>query len=577
MSVRLSYVVTGCGCALLLAQPMAVSGQLTKDEQQCIDGMNNKARLVSKAQNKETRNCVKSSGKGKELSAETCLTADAKGKVAKKAAKVQDTFAKKCGGSEPIQQGVTATNAAHVQGPIDLVHDLFGDPIDQGTVTPAAKEAQKCQDKTIQRAGQVFDTKVLEFRKCAKDGLKSGAVVSSATLRDACMTPSIPDPKGKIGKKIAKLADDVATQCAPVAADLATLFPGLPAGTCHATVADLAGCVEARVECRVCQTLNAADGMDRDCDEFDNGVLDASCSGGFTQVACPLAGGGASQIQIYAEAFGATPLSFPMSGSIDLASVPADPLTGLAVARCDIDAIDPIAIPGIGVVCIAPAAGCPLGERDCDGGSALGVDVLADGDVGACLSNADCIAACDTYCNGLGISYAQASSGCTGYCTEGTMQACDADADCAGGNGACNGPDGVRTGGNADVCQCACQDAMAFGDGGAGTFSCNLGATLNVESAAPCGDGDVIIPVGQTCIPLTTQRADALVTNANFNQCVSPPCLIPPAAPASVLGADLSCPAFDGGSATGLSGVGAVTFFGSSLGDLAVTLQATCQ
>ncbi len=562
--------------ALVLLLPVSVLGQLTKDEQKCIDGMNNKARLVSKAQNKEVRTCIKNSGKGKEASAETCLTADAKGKVAKKQSKVQDTFAKKCTGSEPIQQGVAAMNAAHVQGPLDLGHDLFGDPIDQSTVTPAEKAAQKCQDKAIQRAGQVFDTQVLEFRKCKKDGMKSGAITSAAELRAACMTPAIPDAKGKIAKKVTKLQDDVAKNCGSVAADLGTLFPGLPAGTCQATVADLASCIGDRVDCRVCQTLNAADGTERDCDEFDNGVLDGSCSGGFTQVSCALAGGGASRIQIFAEAFGGTPLVFDMSGAIDLAALPADPGTGVSAARCDVDAIDPVSIPAIGVVCIAPAAGCPLGERDCNGGSALGVDMLADGNVGACTGNADCAATCDAHCAGLGLSYTQASAGCTGYCTEGTQAQCDADGDCAGGNGACNGPDGVRTNGSGDLCQCACQDTTAFGDGGAGTFACQLGATLNVESAAPCGDGDVLIPVGESCIPLTTQRADVLVTNANFNGCGAPPCTIPPAA-ASVTGSNLACPVFDGGSATALKGVGGVTFFGSTLGDLAVTLEATCQ
>jgi hypothetical protein len=65
--------------------------------------------------------------------------------------------------------------------------------------------------------------------------------------------------------------------------------------------------------------------MDRDCDEFDNGVLDASCAGGFT-----------------------------ITGALDLAWVPPQPNTGLAVARCDVQVIDPISIPAIGVVCIAP-------------------------------------------------------------------------------------------------------------------------------------------------------------------------------------------------------------------------------
>jgi hypothetical protein len=42
-------------------------------------------------------------------------------------------------------------------------------------------------------------------------------------------------------------------------------------------------------------------------------------------------------------------------------------------------------------------------------------------------------------------------------------------------------------------------------------------------------------------------------------------------------GAHVSCSAMDAGQLKGISGVGAVNFFGSALGDIAVGLVSTCQ
>lgn len=37
-------------------------------------------------------------------------------------------------------------------------------------------------------------------------------------------------------------------------------------------------CVEATLECRVCATLTALDTLSRDCDEFDDGASNGSCT-----------------------------------------------------------------------------------------------------------------------------------------------------------------------------------------------------------------------------------------------------------------------------------------------------------
>jgi len=84
----------------------------------------------------------------------------------------------------------------------------------------------------------------------------------------------------------------------------------------------------------------------------------------------------------------------------------------------------------------------------------------------------------------------------------------------------------------------------------------------------------VTIAIGETCIPVTTQRATGLISDANF----TPGSFVP--APPNVndqSGTGLDCATFDTSTTTGLSGVGAVNFFGSALGDLSVGLRATCQ
>jgi len=192
--------------------------------------------------------------------------------------------------------------------------------------------------------------------------------------------------------------------------------------------------------------------------------------------------------------------------------------------------------------------------------------------VNTCTSNAQCVTQCDAHCAGLGAGYVQFQSSCTGYCSGTTPEACTTETDCqTPPNGACNGPDPV--GSNNNICQCTCIDDASHGASDPGDLQCNLGSDLVVETGAPCNGTDVLIPVGQTCIPVTTQRASALITDANFIGGAKVP--NPPQVNDQV-GLPIACATLDTSTTTGLRGIGAVNFFGSALGDLAVGLKATC-
>lgn len=275
-----------------------------------------------------------------------------------------------------------------------------------------------------------------------------------------------------------------------------------------------------------------------------------------------------SHLELYVTAL-ANPISLNLVGSIDIdCAVPEGGSTG--ECSCAVAAIDPIRIPGVGTVCIAPSVEpCPAAQVECAGGDPLGVELRSNGNVGACTGNDACAALCDTACAGGGAT--RSISGCTGYCSLSDDINCQNDAECLPDNGACNGPDPV--GGNADICQCTCIDRSAGDAGRNGELQCNLGVILTVERNAPCDGGDVIIDLGTSCIAQTTATASTLMTNANFNMTTVPGSGVP----AMSSGAPIECAALTAGDLTGLKVRGAVNFFGSALGDLATVFAADCQ
>jgi hypothetical protein len=159
-----------------------------------------------------------------------------------------------------------------------LIHDIFGTDLDTPGVIftmDSDKDGQRCRSATAKAIGKCQDAKLASYNRCKKDQLKAG-VADAAALQDACMGTGtgpergIPDTKGKIGKKCGNgLGGTLGKKCGTTYND--ALFP-----PCTGQI--LADCIDQKIECRVCEALNALDGLARDCDQFDDGEVDDSCS-----------------------------------------------------------------------------------------------------------------------------------------------------------------------------------------------------------------------------------------------------------------------------------------------------------
>src|SRR5690606_5254820 len=221
----------------------------------------------------------------------------------------------------------------------------------------------------------------------------------------------------------------------------------------------------------------------------------------------------------------------------------------------------PVVIPAIGDVCVNPAPGCPAGKIDCDGGSALDVDVQGDHNIGACTTQAGCAAACEAHCSGIGSTYKPLASSCEGFCQGGSNEdtACTDDSQCTGGSCV-----GTNPPGHAGVCSCVCGGTGLGAPAGAGALSCNVGVQINVElpSNGSCGDTATIVLPPQ-CGAVTTEASPGGVTDANNT---ADKLLTAYGAPAT--GVSISCEDLMSSTTAGLELVGSLAFFDSTLGDV---------
>ncbi len=246
--------------------------------------------------------------------------------------------------------------------------------------------------------------------------------------------------------------------------------------------------------------------------------------------------------------------------------------TGDLSCTCDVQTFDAVNIPGLGDVCIAPFAGCPARVADCDGDNGIDATVLADRNIGACTGTSDCSDSCDAYCGDLGPGYSSQSSACEDFCTGGSNDGgmCTLDSDCP--DGSCGGPDGGVEG---EICNCVCAEP-ATGSGTTGGISCALGVAITVEldEDGVCGNVTPSIFLSPLCGELTSGTASGLMENA-FN---IPGMTLPgEGGPSELTGVAGSCDDVRSGSVSGVTMVGHLGFFGSSVGDILAEIVFPCK
>ncbi|MFP6663921.1 MAG: M12 family metallopeptidase [Deltaproteobacteria bacterium] len=265
----------------------------TKNQQKCINTMNAFALKVAKLQGKESLGCVKNAGKGKLPTGQTiaeCEVADAKGKMAKLAAKLQvaqdgepDHLDKtKCPAPKPdfayVDGAVLVAAVAELER--EFASSILGDDADAVVIDVTDKANKKlglCQQTMLKSTDKILQTQLKEFIKCKKIALKNQtSPVLSAVGLEICMAAIGDDAKGKVEKARVKTDDLFARKCTEEGHALDAVL----AGACAAGAADIASfstCVVTEGACIACRMMNAADDLNADCDLVDDGVDNASC------------------------------------------------------------------------------------------------------------------------------------------------------------------------------------------------------------------------------------------------------------------------------------------------------------
>jgi len=250
----------------------------TSAQQQCINKINKDTIKVQAAQGKANSSCLKDFVNGAlGTTVEMCIANDPRGKVLQKQNKTLADEMKKCTVLPMLPNFAYATattaNAAAQQAEIDLMHDIFGNPADNGLFACNSFPNEcLCQRQAIDRVEKIFRAMSKLFVKCKKlalaighDPFTNGA--SMSTDIEQCVTNgTIPvsvqaDTKQKVSSATTQLGATLTQFCGkPMTMD------EFGAGVCMGlTGTPLTDCLAQHAKCRFCKMVNAADNLAIDC------------------------------------------------------------------------------------------------------------------------------------------------------------------------------------------------------------------------------------------------------------------------------------------------------------------------
>ncbi|MFN2425873.1 MAG: hypothetical protein ABR587_05450 [Candidatus Binatia bacterium] len=237
---------------------------------------------LDSARSKHALACIKSFAKGTLVgSVESCLPFDEKMKISQATEAVIQAAVDNCGIPLPpfgifspsrLLNGVDRARTA-------VPHDAFSYDLASGLV-PCSTNADtcSCQAKVAKAVEKHASTSFKMFLACNKKNL---SVATTQEELNECVDDPLnlaslaADDKGKIAKSRQKLQDTITKRCTEPGVSLATAFPGACAASPDA--ASLATCLDRQVDCRVCTEANEMQGLDVDCDVYDDGMDNGSC------------------------------------------------------------------------------------------------------------------------------------------------------------------------------------------------------------------------------------------------------------------------------------------------------------
>ncbi len=273
--LRLALTVA-CRVVVVLALTAlsARAQQQSVKQRLCIRQMNKACEVVAEAQGHANRLCVRLAGKGLVSDVDLCVATDPSGKVPHKKQTTIRRENSRCLRTPEQNPDFGKTDATTVndaaQGEeINLFESVMGSPAQPAIINCDGDPLGcKCQQRVTLFYGKVIFRKIEGFLLCKKPGLRQGTIVSNAGLEN-CMGA---DPRGKVASKLGRLQKEIQKRCIDRGVNLGTAFPG----SCS-SAPDLKACLDARTNCYACRMLNAADGLSKDCDLFDDGLANGSC------------------------------------------------------------------------------------------------------------------------------------------------------------------------------------------------------------------------------------------------------------------------------------------------------------
>jgi hypothetical protein len=244
-----------------------------------VNKLNRDGQVVERAQIKENESCVKLFQKGRLVgTVEDCLTADSRGKVQQAKGRTVADDLRLCAWLDPPPPfgytGAATVNDAAVAGAIDLIHVVFGNPVDNALLTANEdRETAACQTAMLKQADRLEDTVLRELNNAKRRFIAQPAVDSAEALETALAWVFAANEN--IASRENQLYIQVDRSCAALQDPPSTVFPGACADADLGVVED---CVIDAARCVACSKMNAFDGLALDCDQLDNQALDGSCA-----------------------------------------------------------------------------------------------------------------------------------------------------------------------------------------------------------------------------------------------------------------------------------------------------------